>query len=1098
MTRRWAKRTRRALAALVIGAPLALAGTDASAPGAIDAAARASPAYTIEQRLAIERARQARAHPKWRQLSFAARLDRLAMFARRTAKAMTAKLLQAPAASTPAVADFDGNRTLISSEAGLGVVLQRQPDCSLRYQYGSYAVNLPSLTIQLLGATANYQDQLHARAGLATAAGRFTGGCASPTLGVGSRRGFFLGRTNQGWDMFAAAGYDRLAGTDALYLATLDPATQTLHSFAIDLAQPDVHAIAAGDLDGDGLADVVGLDLAAASITVWLARHDGSVGAARSIALPGRQAEAAVMADFNGDGKVDVVVATVDAANQEIVSVLTGRGDGSFDAAQSFNVGTPRGTVGTQRIANLVAGDFRGLGRQDIVGSNGIVLLNDGSGRFTEGATAFAPRPATSSAGPNLAAADFDRDGKLDVAVSDGATIRIIAGRGDGTFTAGRAYASNDSVGYLSATDLDGDGNVDLYVGLANGGTFGGDQFDVAQAYALMGNGDGSFRGAPSLPFVHTGRNLVDLNGDAVPDAVGVNADVSFTAYLGDGRGGFTARATLPVATITLGSGESFTVREIESFALADVNGDGKADLLFFGKDFVARNSPGEFYSPGLLVALGDGGGGFAAPTFVPAPNFAPPGDFDYGLIASNLLVADVNGDGKGDLVYAYRTTAFFADTLSVGTAVQLGNGDGSFQAPRTIVFHSGPANTAFFLASQVQQVADLNRDGRADLIFATQTATVATFGGFVSKMQVALGAGDGSFATPVDVAGPEQIVRSAGDSLPAPIVVADMDGDGIGDLVALGGTGSASLQVAVVPGRGDGSFKAPILMAYGGQYLGSQQQLAVADFDGDGKLDVVLLDPFSGKSGILLGNGDGSLQSTGSASSPGPSRSILLPVGGAAKAMDLNGDGKPDVIAGSTLLLSVPAAAAPPRDFSVAAADVGASVTAGQSATTTLTLNPSGGFTGTVSFSCSGLPAAAACAFAPQSVTVGAGAAGTTLTVSTTARTAALAGALVFAGMPPVLLMAGLALPRWRRRREGAPALRRWVWAGLVAAAALGLHACGGGGGGGASGAGDPGGGGGPPPPAPAGTPAGTYAVQVTASDGTVSHTVNFTLTVK
>jgi len=82
----------------------------------------------------------------------------------------------------------------------------------------------------------------------------------------------------------------------------------------------------------------------------------------------------------------------------------------------------------------------------------------------------------------------------------------------------------------VTATDLDGDGNVDLYIGTANGGVFQGDQFEENQAYALMGNGDGTFQGAPIVPFIYTGQNMADLTGNKILDAVGVNSDSSFTS----------------------------------------------------------------------------------------------------------------------------------------------------------------------------------------------------------------------------------------------------------------------------------------------------------------------------------------------------------------------------------------------------------------------------------------------------------------------------------------------------------------------------------------------------------------------------------------
>lgn len=1091
-------KVRSALVALAVAVPVALTAAMSGGPGQVDAAALAMPRYTVEQRLALERARQDRAHPKWRELSLAAKTERLGMMAGRAAAALRQRALQVTS-SLPPVADFEGNRTLISADPGQGIVLDRQSDCSLRYSYGSYTVSFTSPSIQVLGSTPNFQNTLHALAGLNTTANGFAGGCAMPTLGIGSRRGLYLGRTNRGHDMFALAGYDGSAGTNALYLSTIDPVTREVQTYVRDHSQPEVWAIAAGDLDGDGLADVVGLDLLAGSIGVWLARHDGNVGALRTVALPGGQARAAVMADFNGDGKIDVVVATLDG-NQEVVSVLTGRGDGTFAAPQSINVATPGGTLSPAFITNLVATDLRGLGRLDVVASNGVVLLNSGAGQFTPAASAFAPTSATSTNGPNLVAADFNHDGKPDVAVNNGATIRVFLGRGDGTFAGAGAYASNDSVGYMTATDLDGDGHVDLYVGLANGGYFVGDQFDVGKAYVLMGSGDGTFRGAPAMPFVHTGQNLADLNGDGVLDAVGVNADVSFTSYIGDGHGGFAARRTLPVATITLG-GQGFPLREIETFALADVNGDGKADLVFIGKDFVAHN-PNQFNSPGMLVAIGDGQGGFAAPLFMPAPAFSPPGDFDLNLRMTNLHVADVNGDGKADLVYTYRVEAFTARTLTVGTAVQLGLGDGSFLPAQTIVFHNGPSSTPFFQTSDVQLIADLNGDGKPDLVFLTQTPTTANLvGGFVSKLQVAPGAGNGSFATPVDVGGPELIARFGGDSRPAALVLADMNADGVPDLVALGGAASGALQIAVMRGKGDGSFNPAQLKNYAGQYLNSEQQIAVADFNGDGKPDVAVFDPFSGRSGMLFGNGDGTLQSAGSTSAPEPNRRIVLPLGGPARVMDFNGDGQPDVLVGQVLLMSTAAAVGAMPDFGLSAASAAASVAAGQSTSTTLTLSPSGGFSGTVAFSCSGLPAGAACTFAPPSLTLGGATASTTLTISTAARSSASAapwspaapGLLAVAGLPAgllVLVMAGPLGPG--RRRVDGGAVSRWMNLGVAVMVIASLHACGGGGGSDSGG----GAGGSNPPPA-GGTPAGTYAVQVTASGGGATHTANFQLTV-
>src|SRR5204863_1150934 len=153
-------------------------------------------------------------------------------------------------------------------------------------------------------------------------------------------------------------------------------------------------------------------------------------------------------------------------------------------------------------------------------------------------------------------------------------------------------------------------------------------------------------------------------------------------------------------------------------------------------------------------------------------------------------------------------------------------------------------------------------------------------------------------------------------------------------------------------------------------QALGNGQQIAVADFNGDGKADVLIANPF-GTSGVVFGNGDGTLAPLGSAGASLPNLALVLPIGGATRVMELNGDARPDVVVGNVQLLSAGTAVAPPPGFSIGADSTSGTVKAGQSVQATLSITPGSGFSGTVSFSCSGLPAGAACSFSPASVPV-------------------------------------------------------------------------------------------------------------------------------
>jgi hypothetical protein len=107
---------------------------------------------------------------------------------------------------------------------------------------------------------------------------------------------------------------------------------------------------------------------------------------------------------------------------------------------------------------------------------------------------------ATNDFAPSIVSADFNKDGKVDLATDNGLTIQIYLGNGDGTFTAGPAYSTIANYGLLVATDLDGDGNIDLWSGYGGNGMYGGDAYLPNLAYALMGNGDGTFQGVSGMP----------------------------------------------------------------------------------------------------------------------------------------------------------------------------------------------------------------------------------------------------------------------------------------------------------------------------------------------------------------------------------------------------------------------------------------------------------------------------------------------------------------------------------------------------------------------------------------------------------------------
>ncbi|SDE85456.1 beta strand repeat-containing protein [Terriglobus roseus] len=877
-------------------------------------------------------------------------------------------------------ASFQGNFTAISAPSGQAVGLAREADCSLNFYTGSYSLTTTSFSYTRTSIATKYDQTLHAHAALGTTAGSaYAAGCNSYPVGIGSRPGLFLGRTPTNINVFAGLYYSPVSMGEALYVLSGLEGSVTGYGMKV-YSFSSATALSSADLNGDHVGDIVvsrGTGTSAGSVSVLLGSSDGSFPASGVTYNTGGSATvASVVDDFDGDGVLDIVAISngINLGDAQILSFLKGKGDGTFAAAVNMNVPLVAGTTSSSApVTNLASANLRGTGMKDIVCSNGLVLLNNtstsSSTPFTASSSyAFPYDIASGSPGPNLALGDINKDGRVDLVVGGGGVVHTYLGKGDGTFTPGQSYDSIPSIGFVTIDDLDGDGNADIYVGLGNNGVDEGDGYFNNMSYALMGNGDGSFQGAYSGSATYNGTNIGDVNGDGIPDMVAATSSqanngffASFTVQLGNGKGGFTAGSAVPQPGAFSLNGYSFaagslSTAQVPTYALGDIDGDGKADLVFIANGLTATSSGGSLVTypyPVYFTAHSNGDGTFATPMPYAFPQIAPAADFDNQLSVTNLQLVDVTNDGKLDLVASYNAIAGTAfgqppvNPYQEGIVVLAGTGTGTFSTTRvlTSVYSSTTAPTTA-VVPYVAGHADLNGDGKNDLIVYNSTFAVVNGTGVTTTTYSAfLSNGDGTFAAPTVLATAAKLND---------LTINDFNNDGHPDVAyvaeAVNG-GQATLNIVL--GNGNGGVGGNHSYNLSGGDAVMIAGLAAADFDGDGKADLALIGS-NIVSGVFYGNGDGTFTNVVSNNLSYPRDLINLSGGGASTALDLNKDGKPDILTGSTVLLNMYGSAPSLLATTATALTANASTIPANGSvvlTTTITSTTAGAPTGTVKF---------------------------------------------------------------------------------------------------------------------------------------------------
>jgi len=638
--------------------------------------------------------------------------------------------------------------------------------------------------------------------------------------------------------------------------------------------------LASGDLNGDGIADLVYSVPPPAgtsghfSIGIALGSRSGfTLASTYQIALGN-----VVLADLNGDGKPDIIGSTTTGATAELVTMLN-NGDGTFASPVVTQVVTNNGTW--PLLCSPAVGDFDGDGNADVIVSdqNGHFYFfhGNGDGKLSAG-SGF---QSNIFGGYQLTAADFNKDGKLDLLLACPmcASVSVALGNGDGTFKAPVVLK-----GQYNYTPFVGDFNGDGVLDIATLGVVadqGGD-YGYSTANIFIGNGDGTFQLANSYTYPGLAEELLgvtDLNGDGNLDLIVQDAN-GFSVAFGQGKANFGAFTTYSAPTwgtsAVLGDfdGDGFadiigqvqsqayklkglpggkfdaagalvasnqmnSINPLNGIATADLNGDGRPDLVALTTIGLANVT---------FVFLSNGDGTFTATS----DTISPP---SLSLPTNQLFLADFDGDHIPDALYvpggAYANVLF-----------RHGNGDGTFGAPvmGPYVYHGAPGAS----------VGDLTGNGILDLV-GEQDAPVSVW----------LGNGNGGFGS-----GTAYYSSVAyGNAFNSKTVIADINNDGVKDVLA---TADSGIVVFLGTGDGAGTLSATSVAYPGGEFT-------VADVNADGKLDLIAL-PTSGTGfNVYLGDGTGNFGS--------PTTIATSLAYSHITTADLNLDGIPDVILSGTVV---------------------------------------------------------------------------------------------------------------------------------------------------------------------------------------------------
>ncbi len=516
-------------------------------------------------------------------------------------------------------------------------------------------------------------------------------------------------------------------------------------------------SVTLGDFNGDGRPDLAVANFnfhGPATVSILLETAAGSTTAAFASQVTfavGNSPSAIAVEDFNGDGRPDLVTATqgTDSVSVLLDTTAAGATAPTFAPQVTFNVGT--------LPVSVAVADFNGDGRPDLAVANEddtvSVLLNTTAPQTVLPSFGGKQTFAAGSLASSVAAADFNGDGRPDLAVSDSGAGRVAVllnptapGVTTPSFSAQITFAAGGDPLSARAADFNGDGRPDLVV-VNLGGTV-----SVFLNTTPAGATVPSFAPQTTFAVGHSSTAVVvgDFNGDGRPDLAVANFDDGTVSVLlnttpaGASAPSFAAQTTFAVGT------------NPDALTVGDFNGDGKPDLA------VANDAAAGTVS----VLLNKTAAGASVPSFAVQKTFA------VGANPDSVAAGDFNGDGKLDLAVASDATAGTVSVLLNKTAA--GASVPSFASQITFAAGADPLSVT---------AGDFNGDGTTDL------AVVNPFDGTVSVLSDATAGGpSGLFFL-------ARRTFAAGSS-PVWVTAADFNGDGRPDLAVADNISAGTVSV--------------------------------------------------------------------------------------------------------------------------------------------------------------------------------------------------------------------------------------------------------------------------------------------------------------